>query len=1112
MFVPIVIMQSSLSVFQKPKISPLLSKKASDIYRDKINFMSAMKSLLRRTLFFIALNSCLAALAQKPSSVQPYENPEVNQIQTTTAHSVQLARSGSTPEDITDYALTPYHLSLNGSWHFAWFKHPDVVPENIVSSPADSALFPYMIPVPSNWQVVGMHQQWPMDAPLFTNVKYPFPKKEPFILVDTNAVGVYHRTFSVPEIWNNRTTYLHLAGVQSACSVWVNGQFIGFHEDGMLPAEFDITTHLKAGEIDLTVQVIKWSDGSYLEDQDYWRLSGIYRDVFLYSKPSTEIYDVTLQTDLSDDFKTGSLNMQVLLKGDYTVGELQVHHALYDQEGKKVETLRFLFPKNPGQTHSIVIENPRLWSAEDPYLYTLVSTLIKGKDTLEHIQNRVGFREMRIQDGVFLFNNKPVKMRGVNRHDFHPETGRVVDRESMIQDIKLMKQYNFNAVRTSHYPNEQLFYQLCDEYGLYVMSEANIETHGYKWASLLGNPMKRKDWRQAHLERGLGMIHHLKNHPSIVIWSMGNEAGNGKNFRKLYAAMKALDSTRNIHYQDYTMSKLIKGMLFDRAAKSGYDFLSNMYSSPEQTARYARRDKKRPIILCEYAHAMGNSLGGYDRYWDVFRSCDQFMGGYIWDWVDQGLYQYRTDGSRTILYRNTMDNADTGDGLVLPDRTPQPELNEAAYIHQSIRFVNFTAGKYWAFCIANEYDFTPLSNFQFYWELTEDGHVVNSGWLDSIDLAPDPELMYIAQIPVYPLIKGKEYLLNVRASFRNETPWAEKGHVVSKEQFVVQAKAFAGSERDAPEVKTPVQHTDNTLSLRSDNTVYTFHAVDGGLSSVRYRGEEVLKSPFRPRLTRMPVENDNCVYRKSSYIEAWKTYGLDSLRMTTCSLKQNNDSTIVSAALWEGKKGFTLLLNTQYQLQGDGQLAVSHDFSFNKIPKIYRGLGGKIEKMILRRTFFNGDPSSFGRIGMETSLPASFNQMEWYGKGPYENYPDRKKSAEIGLYAGSVQDQYFPYIVPQECGNKTDVRWCSLQQENGLRFTVTALQEALNVNAGAYSEADLWKAREGAPLLPAEVVSLHIDFSQMGLGGDDSWIPRVEKTYRLNKKRYRYSYSLKISE
>lgn len=1065
---------------------------------------------------FILMNFSFV-FGQNKSKVSAYENPKVNKINNTSPHSVMLSRTSSGPEDVISNEHSPYYVSLNGTWQFAWFKNPNAVPENIGQSPVNMALFPYKIAVPSNWQVEGMRENWPIDMPLFTNVKYPFPKNEPYILVDTNAVGVYHRKFQVPAHWQDRTIYLHLAGVQSACYVWVNGQQIGFHEDGMLPAEFEITSYLHEGDNELTVQVIKWSDGSYLEDQDYWRLSGIYRDVFLYSKPSTEIYDMTLQTNLLEDFTTGILSVQTLLKGKNT-SPLTIQHTLYDNTGQKVGESKTITPKTIDEKVIITIDHPKLWSAEHPHLYTLVSTLKRDDEVLEHIQNRVGFREMNISKGVFYLNGQPVKMMGVNRHDFHPETGRVVNRESMIKDILLMKQHNFNAVRTSHYPNEQLFYQLCDEYGLYVMSEANIETHGYKWASLFGNPMKRKRWRQAHLERGVDMIHHLKNHPSIIIWSMGNEAGNGKNFRKLYDAMKKADPTRPIHYQDYTAARLLKGMLFDRAPKSRYNFLSNMYASPEQTLKYEKRDKQRPIILCEYAHSMGNSLGGFDRYWEVFRSSDRFMGGYIWDWVDQGLYKYHSDGTRSILYRNTMDNADTGDGLVLPDRTPQPELNEAAYIQQSIQFFDFDTTAHWGFGISNEFYFTSLFEFRFYWEITEDGKVVNSGWIDSVSAGP--EEVFLAEIPSYPLDKNKEYFLNVNAVLKNASSWAEKGHVVAREQFPIQTKF---DDKDPDKIGKgnftyniyPIFERNKTLSLENNKTVYRFNSADGGLSAIGYEGKELLISPFKPRLTRMPIENDNCVYRSSSYIAAWEYLGLDSLQLRACNLspmeQENTSKGVVAKNIWEGKNGFQLVQITRYTILSDDALQVEHTFTMNNIPKIYRGLGGKIEKSILRKTFFNGDPSSFGRIGVETTLPASFDSIAWYGRGPYETYPDRKQSAGIGIYSGSIEGQYFPYIVPQESGNKTDVRWIQLWNNEGYSLMVKALDEALNINASSYPESALWKARDGSVLQKGDAVTLHIDLSQMGLGGDDSWIPRVEKPYRLNRKSYQYGYILKVT-
>ncbi|HUH75075.1 MAG TPA: glycoside hydrolase family 2 TIM barrel-domain containing protein [Chitinophagales bacterium] len=1064
-------------------------------------------------LFTLLISNVNVLWSQKKSANLEFENPQINQINTTEPHSLLLSRTSHLPEDITQYNLSPYYLLLNGTWKFAWFAHPNLVPANFNSSTENLELYPYEIPVPSNWQVEGLKNNWPIDEPIFTNVKYPFPKKQPYILADTNAVGVYHRKFEIPELWNNRTTYLHLAGVQSACYVFVNGQNVGYHEDGMLPAEFDISSYLRKGENDLTVEVIKWSDGSYLEDQDYWRLSGIFRDVFLYSKPSTEIYDLTIQTHLSDNYKTGTLSIETVLKGNSkNNSSLSIQHVLFDNSGQKIEELTSKTPFSKDEAHKIIIENPILWNAENPYLYTLVSTLKSGEQILEHVQNRIGFRETSIKDGVFYLNGQAVKMMGVNRHDFHPETGRVVDRENLLQDILLMKQNNFNAVRTSHYPSDQLFYHLCDEYGLYVMSEANIETHGYKWG-LFGNPMKRKAWHQSYLERGLNMVHFLKNHPSIIIWSMGNESGNGKQFVKLYDAMKKLDTTRFVHYSDYTTSKLIRSMIFNRAAISGYDFVSNMYSSPEQTKRYEKRDKKRPIILCEYSHAMGNSLGGIDRYWEVFKSSDRFMGGYIWDWIDQGLYNYRADGSRYIMYRNTSDNADTGDGLLLPDRTPQPEMHEAAYIQQHITFNNWNAEKL-SFTVNNEYYFTSLSKFEFNWTLLENGIKIQEGVFNELNTAPQDSI--ILQLPLLKISEGKEYFLNVEASLSEDETWAKKGHIVAKEQFAIQSNFSDIAPVNAGKIETPTQDfnsgNEEAVTLQNGETSYTVTSKDGGISSIKYQNKELLSSPFKPRLSRMPVENDNGVYRKAAYIKSWEAYGLDNLQLSDSRLLKLDSNKVVSKSTWTGLKGFKLQLSTEYELLADNKIQVNHTFVMNKVPKIYRGLGGKIERALMRKNFFNGDPSSFGRIGVETTLPNNFTEMEWYGRGPQESYPDRKMSAQIGTYNGKIEDQYFPYIVPQESGNKTDVRWCKLNSEDGLSLMIIAQDEALNINASSYSEANLYKARDGSPLEKSDVITLHIDLSQMGLGGDDSWFPRVEKPYRLKHKKYQYKYQLQINQ
>ncbi|MFN4145980.1 MAG: glycoside hydrolase family 2 TIM barrel-domain containing protein, partial [Runella sp.] len=637
---------------------------------------------MRKVSVFLSLFITTVSFAQ---DLPDWENPAVFSRNTERPHTTLTPYQSEAAALQFDRSKSTFVQSLNGIWKFKWVQHPSKVPGDFFQINANTANWDDL-PVPSNWQVVGARDGRAYDRPIFSNIKHPFPANPPRIVADTNAVGLYRTTFNIPANWQGRPVFLHFGGVQSACYVWVNGLQVGYHQDGMTPAEFDITKYLRGGQNQLAVQVINWSDGSYLEDQDYWRLAGIFRDVYLYTASTIHIRDYYTVTDFDENYQNATLRISAFIKNfsAQVQDKYQVKFKLYDPNGRLVgdEMIRNIPMMDPRDesylTLNLPVENAAKWSAETPSLYKLTMQVVDGEgQVLEVLSQRVGFRKVVIKDGQFLLNGKAITFKGVNRHEFEPTTGRVVSRETMLKDILLMKQHNINAVRTSHYPNDPLWYDLCDEYGLYVIDEANIESHEMfqlKNRPLASNP----DWKDAFVARGKAMVERDKNHPSIVIWSLGNETGMGGNFEDMAQIIRLIDPTRPIHYEgrnnyEFDFSKTEQPL-------SSFDIISTMYPSVEGMVALMKKDPSRPVIVCEYAHAMGNSVGNLQKYWDAIEQYPRLQGGFIWDWVDQGLYLKDKNGKPYIAHINYIDGANAGDGLVNPDRLPQPEINEVKHV------------------------------------------------------------------------------------------------------------------------------------------------------------------------------------------------------------------------------------------------------------------------------------------------------------------------------------------------------------------------------------------------------------------------------------------------
>ncbi len=1025
-----------------------------------------------------------------------WENPAVISRNTERPHTTIVPYSDEASALKFDRAASPYVKSLNGTWKFKWVSHPskvsgDFFQQNINTSTWDD------LPVPSNWQVVGAREGRPYDRPIFSNIKHPFPPSPPRITSDTNSVGLYRTQFNLPANWQGRDIFLHFAGVQSACYVWVNGLQVGYHEDGMTPAEFNITKYLRGGDNQLTVQVINWSDGSYLEDQDFWRISGIFRDVYLYATPTIHIRDYYVVTDLDDNYQNATLKITAFVKNfsSQVQDKYQIKFKLYDLSGRLmqndlVKNVPMMDPKDESYLSlNVPITSPALWSAETPNLYKLLIQVVDGEGrTAEVLSTRVGFREVNLRNGQLLVNGKAVKFKGVNRHEFDPNTGRVMSRESMIKDIVLMKQHNINAVRSSHYPNDPLWYDLCDEYGLYVIDEANIESHELwqqKGIILAANA----DWKDAFVARGKAMVERDKNHPSIVIWSLGNESGMGANFDSMAEIIRLIDPSRPLHYEG--RSNYPKTFEDVDQPVTKFDINGTMYPSVKVMEALAQKDPNRPLIICEYAHSMGNSVGNLSDYWELIDKNPRMQGGFLWDWVDQGLTLKDKAGNWYISHINRIDGANAGDGLVNPDRTPQPEINEVKHVYQYIKFSpkDTLSAQNQAITIQNTYNFLSLKPFKLTWQLLENGKVIQKGDINDLNATPGAQQSLF--IPYSMPASGGEYFLNLSVKLKENTPWAQAGHEVAFQQLYLKNNYPASK----TVVTWPATSTVKVglvrgggIQLTNPQFIIVFDRKVAGISSFIYKNREFITKPLQPNFWRVPTDNDEGG-GKSAFAARWRTAGLDSLRRlgTDIRIEQVSPSVakVHTQSTWGGRSGVNLVVKTTYTVYGSGDVDVKNTITVN---------GNNVPPL--------------PKVGMQMQLPASFRNLMWYGRGPFESYPDRLSAAQVGQYSGTVASQHFPYIMAQENGNKSEVRWAAVTDSVGFGLAIMG-SPTFNFSAHDYTDADLLASKITQQLPRGYVSVLNFDHKIMGLGGDDSWTPRTHTEYLLTNKEYSYSFRLR---
>lgn len=1016
-------------------------------------------------------------------------NPEIFQVNRLPARSSFIPYRSAEAALTGDAAKSENFLSLNGPWKFSFAPNPASRPEKFYETGFDAAGWPE-ITVPSNWQLQGY------DYPQYTNVTYPWVGKEdltpPFAPTEYNPVGSYLRTFTLPPDWQGQPVFISFQGVESAFYVWVNGDLVGYSEDSFTPAEFDLTPYVVPGENTLAVEVYRWSDASWLEDQDFWRLSGIFRDVFLFTTPDKHVYDFFVNTELDEQYRDARLTVRanLIAYGPASLEGITLEASLFDDQGEAVFAgVPFTVTQEgePGYYNrraEIGVENPHLWSAEYPHLYSLLLTVKDGEGrTLEAVGCKVGFRKFELKDGLMQINGRPISFRGVDRHEFSPRTGRALSYEEMLKDVQLLKAFNLNAVRTSHYPNHPAWYDLCDQYGIYLIDETNLETHGtWNAASVAAGtvlPGEHAEWDGPVLDRCASMFQRDKNHPSVLLWSLGNESYAGAVFLKMHDFLKKADPSRLVHYE---------GVAHHRKYEAASDIESMMYCHVDVIEEYARSNPAKPFILCEYSHAMGNSCGDLFKYWDLFERYPVLQGGFIWDWIDQAIYKKLPDGREFLAYGGDFgdtpnDGNFSGNGLIFADRTVTPKLFEVKKCYQSIRVeaVDLARGVIRAH---NRYLFTDLKDFRLDWQLANNGETVQEGRA-APELAPGQSGEFTLPY-AYPQARaGDDYTLTVSFRLKEPTLWAEAGHEVAFEQFVLPpVPALSGGE---PAGSGSLQVAENAghLEIFGGNFSVRFDRSSGALDSYRVGGTELLRQGLAPNFWRAYTDND----RGNKLPER--------------------------CATWRGAGAERQLLQLFWRKQ-PGQVEVTTNFilpttapSFSSLAYTVRS-SGEIE---VRLELAPGsDLPEIPEIGVMFEMEKSFDTVSWYGKGPHETYWDRQSGAKIGRYAGKVADQFVPYLRPQECGNKVEVRRAALTGPVGLGLEIGSPEPfaAFELNALPYTPFELEGYSHPYQLpAPAKTV-VRVNYKQMGVGGDDSWGARTHPEFTLYANRtYTFAFTLK---
>ena len=1008
------------------------------------------------------------ALSMEAQSFQEWKDPRINEVNRAPMHANYFAYESADAAKKGVKENSANFMSLNGSWKFSWVKDADARPTDFWKTGFDDKGW-NDLPVPGLWELHGY------GDPIYVNIGYAwrnqFKNNPPYVPTENNHVGSYRKEIMVPASWKGKDIIAHFGSVTSNIYLWVNGKYVGYSEDSKLEAEFNLTPYLKTGQKNLIAfQIFRWCDGTYLEDQDFFRYSGVGRDCYLYARDKKRIEDIRVTPDLDANYQNGSLNIALNQKGSG-----KVNLILKDASGKEVATTQATKGKA-----TLEVENPHKWTAETPYLYTLYASL-EGSN--EVIPVKVGFRKVELKNAQVLVNGQPILIKGANRHELDPDGGYVISKERMIQDIQVMKQFNLNAVRTCHYPDNNFWYELCDQYGIYVVAEANIESHGMGYGE--ETLAKREDYALAHMERNQRNVQRGFNHPSVIIWSLGNEAGYGPNFEAAYDWIKAEDPSRLVQYE--------------QAGKTGKtDIYCPMYLGYDRCEEYSKDEQyQKPLIQCEYAHAMGNSEGGFKEYWDIIRKYPKYQGGFIWDFVDQSVRWTSKNGKMIYAYGGDFNRFDASDlnfcdnGLISPDRVPNPHMYEVGYFYQNI-WTNPADIKNGEISIFNEYFFRDLSAYYLEWQLLKNGKIMRSGRVEDLNVGPQQTAKI--KLPIGNICSCSEWLLNVAYKLKNTEGLLTAGHTVAKQQLVLnpykasnmELKNQTKSNQDIVE-PTLKENDQRYLIVNGENFRIEFDKTNGYLSKYQINGLDMIKegSYLQPNFWRAPTDNDFGAYLQIRYA-VWKN---PKIKLVSMQQYMANQQAIIEAS-YELPE-VSAKLNLTYVINNEGAIKVTQKMTADKNAKV----------------------ANLFRFGMQMQMPRSFDKVEYYGRGPVENYIDRKANADLGIYRQSVAEQFYSYIRPQETGTKSDLRWWKTLNVSGrgiqvvaaepfsasaLHYTIESLDEGTHKQQGHSPEVD-----------EANLTNFCFDLIQAGLGCEDSWGRIARPEYQVPYGDYEFTFILK---
>lgn len=986
-----------------------------------------------------------------------------------------------------DWKLSKNYKSLNGIWKFKWLENSSNLPSGFQDVNFNDASWDNF-KIPANWEMNGY------GYPVYVNATYEFDNlikvNPPQVPVSQNHVGIYRREITVDKSWEEKDVFLHVGAAKSNLKVWVNGEYVGYGEDGKLPQEFKLNKFIKIGKNSIVLKVMRWSDGAYLECQDFWRMTGITRDTYLYARNKVHLKDFEVKTELDASYTNAKIQISTLFSPITKKDKYSLDILLKD--GKNIVDSKSINLTESDKEPKVefFVKNVKKWTAETPNLYT-VNFILRDKkgNVSEIIPQQVGVRKVEINNGQLLVNGQPIYIKGVNRHETDPTTGQTVSKERMEQDIKVLKQFNINAVRTSHYPNDPYFYDLCDKYGIYVVDEANIESHGmgYELTKTLAN---EPSWELAHLQRLSRMLERDKNHPSVIIWSLGNEAGNGYNFYRGYLWMKERDASRPVQYERANLG-------WDATVRFEWnsDIINPMYSSPSGMEKYILKNPNpsRPYIQCEYAHAMGNSMGNLKDYWDLIRTYDNFQGGFIWDMIDQSVYKTRKDGSVIFAYGGDFgpkdvpsDNNFLNNGVFTPERDPNPHAFEVKSVYQDIH-TSWKNKETVTINVFNEFFFKDLSNVHLKWELIVNGEEKANGIIDKLEVNPQQTKEYSLPINMQEINAGEAFL-NISYHLKVAEPFLSKGYKIASEQLYLSG-IYKNDLTVKGVSKLNILKEKNSTLFKCENATISFDNKTGFVNGYKFNNEDIIKNGNKllPNFWRPPSDNDIGAGLQVKLLP-WKE-AIEKAELLSWSYKISKENTITVNAVYN-LANVNSVLELIYQINSNGELSVQQTLSIDK----------------------NKETPMLFKFGMQLVMPKSFNSISYYGEGPHENYIDRNYSSQVGIHNQTVSEQYYPYIRPQETGNKTAIRWCKLFGNN-IEIKVES-NTFFNITALHYLSEDLDDGikkdqRNAADISERDLTNFQIDYKQMGLGSITSWGDLPLEKYRLLEKEY--SFKFKIS-